>query len=74
MTLFLTSCGQIKRKTLSYFGRQEAAEVVNEEHWHEIEIMMSDFGLNVIWFNEFEELPKIINYISGVSKEKPDVA
>ena len=52
----------------------EAAEVVNEEHWHEIEIMMSDFGLNVIWFNEFEELPKIINYISGVSKEKPDVA
>ena len=31
MTLLLTSCGQIKRKTLSYFGRQEAAEVVKAE-------------------------------------------
>lgn len=52
----------------------EAVEVVNKEHWREMENMMSDFGLRIIWFNEFEELPKIINYISGVSKEKPDIA
>lgn len=42
----------------------EAADNVNKEHWEEIEYMMSDFGLNVIWFDEFSDLPNIIDKIS----------
>ncbi len=49
----------------------EASKEVNEEHWHEIEYMMSDFGLNVIWYNDFSDLPKMIDYISGYTKNKP---
>ncbi len=49
----------------------EASEDVNKEHWEEVEYMMSEFGLNVIWFNEFDELPRILDYISGISKNKP---
>ena len=51
----------------------EASKKVNEEHWHEIEYMMSDFGLNVIWFNDFSDLPKMIDYISGYTKNKPQI-
>lgn len=51
----------------------EASEEVNEEHWKEIEYMMSDFGLNVIWFNNFDDLPRILNYISGVTNNKPQI-
>lgn len=43
----------------------EASFKVNKEHWTEMENMMGDFGLNVIWFDEFEELPRLIDYISG---------
>lgn len=39
----------------------EASLKVNKEHWAEMENMMGDFGLNVIWFDEFEELPKLIH-------------
>lgn len=49
----------------------EASKEVNEEHWKEMEYMMSDFGLNVIWFNNFDDLPKILNYISGITNDKP---
>ncbi|MBM6805316.1 SIR2 family protein [Bacteroides caecicola] len=49
----------------------EASKEVNEEHWNEMEYMMSDFGLNVIWFNNFDDLPKILNYISGITNDKP---
>ena len=41
----------------------EASIDVNKEHWEEVEDMMSDLGLNVIWFDDFDELPKIIDYI-----------
>ena len=51
----------------------EASKEVNEEHWHEIEYMMSDFGLNVIWYNDFSDLPKMIDYISGYTKNKPQI-
>lgn len=51
----------------------EASKKVNEEHWHEIEYMMSDFGLNVIWYNDFSDLPKMIDYISGYTKNKPQI-
>lgn len=51
----------------------EASDEVNKEHWREIEYMMSDFGLNVIWYNDFSDLPKIIDYISGYTKNKPQV-
>ena len=49
----------------------EAYAKVNEENSDEIEYMMNAFGLNVIWYNEFDQLPKIIDYISGKSIEKP---
>lgn len=48
----------------------EAAQSVNEEHWKEVEDMMSDFGLNVIWYNKYEELPGLIRRIAGVEVEK----
>lgn len=51
----------------------EASESVNNEHWKEIEYMMSDFGLNVIWFNDFCDLPQILDYISGITKSKPQI-
>ena len=51
----------------------EASEDVNKEHWNEIEYMMSDFGLNVIWYKDFSDLPKIIDYISGYTKNKPQI-
>lgn len=51
----------------------EASKEVNEEHWHEIEYMMSDFGLNVIWYNDFSDLPTMIDYISGYTKNKPQI-
>lgn len=52
----------------------EASEEVNNEHWKEIEYMMSDFGLNVIWFNDFSDLPHILDYISGITKDKPRIS
>lgn len=51
----------------------EASQKVNEEHWKEMENMMTDFGLNVIWFREFSQLPELIDYISGTSNKKPDI-
>lgn len=42
----------------------EAAKEVNEEHWAEQEYMMRELGLNVIWFNEFKELPDLIRRIT----------
>lgn len=51
----------------------EASGEVNKEHWREIEYMMSDFGLNVIWYNDFSDLPKMIDYISGYTKNKPQI-
>lgn len=57
----------LKKSTLE----GEAYAKVNEENSDEIEYMMNAFGLNVIWYNEFDQLPKIIDYISGKSIEKP---
>ena len=51
----------------------EASDEVNKEHWREIEYLMSDFGLNVIWYKDFSDLPKIIDYISGYTKNKPQI-
>lgn len=53
--------------------RGEASLDVNQEHWKEMEYMLRDFGLNVIWFNEFSQLPKLLDYISGKSKVKPQI-
>lgn len=49
----------------------EAVKAVNEEHCKEIENMMFELGLNVIWFDEFEILPKCLSYIFGKTDEKP---
>lgn len=49
----------------------EASMQVNKEHWLEMEYMMSDFGLNVIWYKEYAQLPQLIEYIAGVSANKP---
>lgn len=49
----------------------EAVKEVNNEHYQEIEDMMFELGLNVIWFDNFNDLPKILLYIAGLNKEKP---
>ncbi len=46
----------------------EAVKAVNDEHCREIENMMFELGLNVIWFDKFEELPQIL--LSIFRKEK----
>lgn len=51
----------------------EASMQVNEEHWREMEYMMSDFGLNIIWYKEYAQLPQLIEYIAGVSANKPAI-
>ena len=38
----------------------EASSTVNEEHWMQQENMFRELGLNVIWYNEFSELPVLI--------------
>jgi len=38
----------------------EASSVVNEEHWLQQEEMMRELGLNIIWYDEFKDLPKLI--------------
>lgn len=45
----------------------EAEQKVNDEHINALEKMMNGFGLNVIWYESFDQLPKLINYISGVT-------
>lgn len=49
----------------------EAVKVVNDEHCIEIQNMMFELGLNVIWFDEFKELPQYILKIFG---QNPDLA
>lgn len=51
----------------------EAIAEVNNEHFLEIEKMMLQLGLNVIWYNEYEQLPDILLYIAGKLSVKPDV-
>lgn len=55
----------IKRDVLN----KMASKKINEEHWKEQERMMNDFGLNVIWFNDYDELPEIINQLLEPSVE-----
>ena len=50
----------LRRKELNNM----ASNKINKEHWEEQERMMNDFGLNVIWFDDFEELPEIIEQLS----------
>lgn len=35
----------------------------NEEHWREMELMMNEFGINIIWYGEHGELPGLIRQI-----------
>lgn len=49
----------------------EAVKEVNEEHYQEIEDMMFELGLNVIWFDNFNDLPQKLLHIAGLNKEKP---
>lgn len=48
-------------------------KTVNDEHCKEIENMMFELGLNVIWFDEFEILPKCLSYIFGKIEDKPKI-
>ena len=48
-----------------------AVKTVNDEHCREIENMMFELGLNVIWFDKYENLPKCLSYIFGKTKDKP---
>lgn len=36
---------------------------VNEEHWDKQEYMMREFGINIIWYNDFPTLPGLINSV-----------
>ena len=36
---------------------------VNEEHWDKQEYMMKEFGINIIWYNDFPELPRLIQRV-----------
>lgn len=38
---------------------------INEEHWKEQELMLNNLGLNVIWYNTFDELPVLIEQITN---------
>lgn len=38
-------------------------EEVNEEHWDKQEYMMKEFGINIIWYNDFPELPGLIKSV-----------
>lgn len=49
----------------------EACTDVNDEHFREIETMMFELGLNVIWFDEFEKLPQYLLYIFGKANDRP---
>ena len=49
----------------------EAVKTVNDEHCREIENMMFELGLNVIWFDKYENLPKCLSYIFGKTADKP---
>ena len=49
----------------------EASSAVNDEHFREIENMMFELGLNVIWFDEFEKLPQYLLYIFGKANDRP---
>lgn len=49
----------------------EAVKTVNDEHCREIENMMFELGLNVIWFDKYENLPKCLSYIFGKTEDKP---
>lgn len=40
-----------------------AIDDVNEEHWDKQEYMMKEFGINIIWYNDFPELPRLIKSI-----------
>lgn len=46
-------------------GMGEAVKAVNEEHCKQIETMMLELGLNVIWFDDFKDLPKCLLYVFG---------
>lgn len=36
---------------------------VNEEHWDKQEYMLKEFGINIIWYNDFPELPGLIRRV-----------
>ncbi len=57
----------LQRKRL----KGEAVEAVNDEHCKEIENMMFELGLNVIWFNDFKELPKCLLEVFEKHDNKP---
>lgn len=41
----------------------EESKRANQEHWKEQERMMNQLGLNVIWYNSFEELPILLSQL-----------
>lgn len=55
----------LKRQAL----RGEAIPKVNDEHCQQIEKMMYDLGLNVIWYDRHSDLPGILLEIASNSKQ-----
>ena len=53
--------------------RGEAVKEVNDEHCQEVENIMFELGLNVIWFDDFKNLPKCLSYVAGISNDKPNM-
>jgi len=43
--------------------KKESRDEVNEEHWDKQEYMMKEFGINIIWYNDFPELPGLIRRV-----------
>lgn len=70
----LDTDGAYEAKHYVFLRRQkligEAVKAVNEEHCKQIETMMLELGLNVIWFDDFKDLPKCLLYVFGGEREK----
>ena len=49
----------LQKKELNDTPQQNA----NEEHWREMELMLNEFGINIIWYGEHSELPGLIQQI-----------
>ena len=43
--------------------KKESRDEVNEEHWDKQEYMMKEFGINIMWYNDFPELPGLIRRV-----------
>ena len=46
--------------------------VLNENHFREVEAQMQSFGISVIWFESFDEIPRLFGDIISPLKSLED--